>query len=674
MALDDMAAERRSILEGLESADAEVRRLAVEQLVVLPVEEAAEHLVRCLGDEAWRVRKAAVERLVACRAIPAVRELLISSLADGENPGRRNAAFEALVACGREVTERLVRELESDDVDVRKLVVDALAAIGDGSAHQALQGALNDPDPNVRAAAAEALGVVGGDEEVPQLLSVATRTSEDVLVRLSALRALLHLEVELDFASLGDVVEEPMLRPAALQLIGFSSDPGADDTLLKGLGSGSRSTREAAMVGLLRRLESLDGASAENLLARIREVAVDDERLVKTSCERLSDADLSIRMVLVQFLGLLQDPRVVVPILDTTRDQAIEELAEATLESLGGVLKPALEQAWRTLDSDLREQACRVMGRVGGEGAERLLSDALSAADPALRCVAARAIAEGGCFERGPELVARLEAAAHEDDLESEEEVAILVGAITGLADHPGAHSSRHDVQLIEMLSARLEGAAPPVRLAIAKVLARLGRSQDQHAIQYLLKDESPAVRRAAVEALARFPLEQVGDALRLALADESSMVRIAAVTVLGGSGRSDVVADLARQMSDEDARVVAAAMRAVGRLHRGEGVFSDHEESLFRRALVSDPMVVLAALEALMEVGGEESAGLAATVIGHEEADVVRTAVTCVGTHAAPEELAASGVSEDLVRLSIGIEHIDDIIADIEQALAAAK
>jgi O-acetylhomoserine (thiol)-lyase len=34
------------------------------------------------------------------------------------------------------------------------------------------------------------------------------------------------------------------------------------------------------------------------------------------------------------------------------------------------------------------------------------------------------------------------------------------------------------------------------------------------------------------------------------------------------------------------------------------------------------------------------------------------------------PEELASAGVPEDLVRLSIGIEHVDDIIADIEQAL----
>ena len=38
------------------------------------------------------------------------------------------------------------------------------------------------------------------------------------------------------------------------------------------------------------------------------------------------------------------------------------------------------------------------------------------------------------------------------------------------------------------------------------------------------------------------------------------------------------------------------------------------------------------------------------------------------------PVELAKAGVSEDLVRLSIGIEHIDDLMEDIEQALAAAK
>jgi O-acetylhomoserine (thiol)-lyase len=37
------------------------------------------------------------------------------------------------------------------------------------------------------------------------------------------------------------------------------------------------------------------------------------------------------------------------------------------------------------------------------------------------------------------------------------------------------------------------------------------------------------------------------------------------------------------------------------------------------------------------------------------------------------PEELAQTGVTDGYIRLSVGIEHIDDIIADLEQALATA-
>ncbi|SKF62915.1 O-acetylhomoserine/O-acetylserine sulfhydrylase [Mycobacteroides abscessus subsp. abscessus] len=34
-------------------------------------------------------------------------------------------------------------------------------------------------------------------------------------------------------------------------------------------------------------------------------------------------------------------------------------------------------------------------------------------------------------------------------------------------------------------------------------------------------------------------------------------------------------------------------------------------------------------------------------------------------------EELQAAGVPPEMIRLSIGIEHVDDLIADLEQALA---
>jgi O-acetylhomoserine (thiol)-lyase len=37
------------------------------------------------------------------------------------------------------------------------------------------------------------------------------------------------------------------------------------------------------------------------------------------------------------------------------------------------------------------------------------------------------------------------------------------------------------------------------------------------------------------------------------------------------------------------------------------------------------------------------------------------------------PAELERAGVSEDMIRLSIGIEHVDDLLEDLDQALAAA-
>ena len=45
----------------------------------------------------------------------------------------------------------------------------------------------------------------------------------------------------------------------------------------------------------------------------------------------------------------------------------------------------------------------------------------------------------------------------------------------------------------------------------------------------------------------------------------------------------------------------------------------------------------------------------------------------TTTHSQLSPEEQAAAGVTPGQVRLSVGIEHIDDILADIEQALAAA-
>jgi O-acetylhomoserine (thiol)-lyase len=58
---------------------------------------------------------------------------------------------------------------------------------------------------------------------------------------------------------------------------------------------------------------------------------------------------------------------------------------------------------------------------------------------------------------------------------------------------------------------------------------------------------------------------------------------------------------------------------------------------------------------------------------IGDAKSLAIHNATT---THSqlTPDELAAAGVPEDLVRLSIGIENVEDLLADLDQALAAAS
>ncbi len=57
---------------------------------------------------------------------------------------------------------------------------------------------------------------------------------------------------------------------------------------------------------------------------------------------------------------------------------------------------------------------------------------------------------------------------------------------------------------------------------------------------------------------------------------------------------------------------------------------------------------------------------------IGDAKSLAIHNATT---THSqlSAEELEAAGVTDDTVRLSVGIEHIDDLVADLEQALAKA-
>ena len=632
--------DRRSVLDDLASADAEARRLAVERVVALPLGEAIALLVERLGDPSWRVRKAVVERLTALPDVETSALCLVAALGDGENPGRRNAAVEALVHCGARALPALLGAIESPDPDVRKLVVDTLAGIADARAESALVAAVADPDPNVRAAAADALGVLGGGEARRALSVLAFREGEERLVRLSALRALALLDVSLPARDLGSLLDDAILRPAALDLLGRSEDAAAQ-VLIKWLACDSRASRMAAARSLVRLMAHSDTWELARLGEEIREAAA-SLPVVDDAIAALGESDLATQLVAVQFLGIVREPRAVVPILRAARDEALLEVCLATLEELGPLAESALDRAWPELEADARRDACRFLALTRGATGEARLLEALDEELPELRTEAIRAVTRRRLASALPLLLRRLERVVEADEVEAQEESSALVDALVALASGPVAGLSADRNPTLEALVERLTGAAEAVRLAAATVLGRVGGERHSGTLALLLKDPSARVRRAAVETLARLDPGSAAESLRLALADEVAEVRIAAASALGAAVSDAVIGDLERLADDTDARVRAAAVRAIGRRLLGCQDPSLRERALVRleAALDDAGLVALAAVEALREMGGP-AARSARRVLARPEPELVKEAVACLAAHGDESELA---------------------------------
>jgi len=629
--------ERQRLLDDLVHDDEEMRRLAVERLSLLSAAHAVPLLVERLGDPSWRVRKAAVERLAARDEAGSTVRALVAALADGENPGRRNSALEALTRFGSAAVRVLIDASHDPDVDVRKQVVDALAAIGEPGAADRLIELLDDTDANVRAAAAEALGVLGA-RGVEALLLVRVEDDPEPLVRLSALRSLARLEAPVPVVRLAAALADPLLRPSAFAVLGASEDPAAFDALLKGLTASARSAREAAMEALVRIASQAAPGEEQHLAHELRE-RTRDAVFLPDALVRLREAPLTTRLVLIQFLGLLGRPECVVPLLEAGADEALSEVVLGALAGAEAVVESSLESSWSRLDEAIRLHACVLLGRTSGPAGEALLRRALAAADSRVRAFAARALAARRSAAALPALVQALELTSAADDLAADpDESAALEAAIETLVG--GSESALAD-RAVALLEAALDGAHEGFRLATTRLLGCFAGPHHVGRVELLLTDPSAAVRRAAVEALAKLAPARV-EALRCTLADEAPLVRAGAATALAASGDAGVVADLASLTGDPDVRVVAAALRALAIWARAAGSDEARERALLLLSvgLAHGGMSALASLDALAKLGGADAVALALGALASPDPEVVEAAVACIGRHGSRDDL----------------------------------
>lgn len=597
-----MTDELHALQERLRSEDEETRRAAVAGFASYPWTDARERLFSSLGDPSWRVRKQAVESLLASPLAEADVEELIGLLRSHDNAGLRNAAVEVLVKLGRPAVLPLQRHARDEDRDVRKFVMDILGDIGGVDAVPILIGALDDQDPNVAAAAAENLGKIGDGRALPPL--VQSLAKPDIWLRHTILEALGRIGRPLPISAVAPLASENLLKKALFDCLGAIGEGEAVPLLLEGVRERVRNAREAAVCALVKIRERLPGTAGKLIDKGLGELKGSPH--VEGILALLETADRGVREAAVQLLGIIGDDRASVALLRACRDDRLRRHCLYAFKAIGDPGAYALTEAFPSADEEERCFIAYLCGELRFRGGAAMLREGMRDPFPLLRKAAVVAAGKVGAAELVAEIAALLD----------DEEPDVRDGAIEALsllAELDGGAVSR--------VAAPLALSDIPEKRRDAAIL--YGALHAQEKLLLLMKDDDPAVRTAAVSSLAALKPQSAVDHLVLALVDEEPDVRIAAIEALGRIGGGDVLDPLLLTLKDEDPWVRSAALRSLA------GIGGERASAAITAMLDDEAgVVVIAALQALAEGEGAKSYGEVRKALDHPDDEVVKAAI----------------------------------------------
>ncbi|MEM6732156.1 MAG: HEAT repeat domain-containing protein, partial [Myxococcota bacterium] len=310
--------------------------------VIDPTDTSAKVYLEILADPSWRVRKAALARVTEFIRTDGLIEGLVQSLASEDNAGLRNAASDALVRIGEASMDDLRRGLASEDVDQRKLVVEAVGLIGGAEAESALLQAMDDADVNVRASAAEALGRTGGSRAAQHVLAALGRYGSDLQSAAYLLDALAMTHASVPLGQIRGFWNTPALRRSLYPVLGNSRDRDALPLLLEGIVSGSRGNRAAAVLALDVLMDATETSEQVGEALRV------SQRSKESVLGLLDYDDDEVVSAAVRILVALELPELAPRILEACACRTNIQVAMDALRSLGSeVVRPLLSDIYR---------------------------------------------------------------------------------------------------------------------------------------------------------------------------------------------------------------------------------------------------------------------------------------------------------------------------------------
>lgn len=439
-----------------------------------------------------------------------------------------------------DVAERVEQDLQAADVATRRAAARRIAQLGPGRGGPLAVRALDDPDDEVKLAAADAairLDVPEASDAVAGWLNAPDprlrRKACDVARSLPSARAVAPLA-----RTLGDADAD--VRAAAAEALGHQAAGEAVPPLLGKLDDGSPAVR-VAIVGALARLA--------------------DPRAVVPLVGKVQDSSPDVREAVARALGDLGDRRASPALVLALRDQSNDVRRDA-LGALGRMKAPDAVDAVAPFTSDrtpsLRLAALAALGRIATPDALRVLVQNLGTAEDA-----------GGSLDRTPVRDALVMAGAR---------AVAPLHAVLVASPSPAVATSASWVlgalhasgEAAAIVGAMRRGALPTA--AALHALVGAGTSAEVPVALEFVADGSPAVRDAALDAAGALldphhPDGRAVEPLEAALRDPrpTSAERARLAGLLGRAGAARAAPVLVELTRTHDAALRLAALDALG-------------------------------------------------------------------------------------------------------------
>lgn len=614
--------------ELIASADADARQMAVWELKRLELAEALPHLLRLIGDEDWRVRKAAAEALVESPDREVIAGL-VGCLYDGANAGKRNTSMECLHRIGVSILPEVLRELSGTaDYDVKLALISLLADLRTEEALEHLLYLLQrEKDTNLLSAAVNSLGHYRRKESIPHLVRLLTYDSP--WLQFHCVEAL-------------GAVGEPEVLPHVLPLY---KRPGLQKSVLDAVSQIAHISTLPFLIEVIRSEEKINLSAVHALTslyhARLPEIVRQRYRKlvlrkVRESFDRTKIPAMTailnttpkadVKKDLLMLFGWIGDPAVLPSLVSYLKHPDFSDCCVHSLTDFGPSGWDAVVPLLRAgEEDDVLIQALRVVREWADPRAIPHVLELLEHPEFPVRL---QAIETLSAF-RQADLVVYLLA------LLDDEEPGVQAHAVKVLKEWGDADAALREATFAKVRHL-LESKNPVHRINALQVFVHLKGADFPDLLLDAGRDPDALIRQQAIQLMGEYHEDRFASVLVHALSDEEARVRLAAIGALGTARPPDAFEPLLSALEDPDLWIRAAAARVLGRYRQVQAL-----KPLIHHLNTDIPPVKIACLEAIASLGEEKSLAVVLAQLEHPDMEVKKAALMALGAFGQAEAVA---------------------------------